>query len=418
MKKKVIVKGPALSASGYGEHTRLVLRSLRTREDIFDIYLEDIPWGHTGQAIDLSEDLDWIRPLIQKTQQSKIEYDISLQVTIPNEFEKKANVNIGLTAGIEVNKIAPEWIQKCNEMDKIITISEHSKKGFTDTKYPLVNQDKEHIADLFCSIPVTVVGYPVKNIEPADVDFKFDTDFNFLTVALWGQRKNLEQTVLSFVEAFRENEDVGLVLKTAFINGSMKDKLKMKEALKSVSDRIGERKCKIYLLHGRLTESEMTTLLQHDKIKCMLSLAHGEGFGLPLFEAAYSGLPIVATDWSGQTDFLYAPQKDKKGKIKMKGLFGKVSYELRPVQKESVWPAVITPDSKWAYPSKQSAKSKMRDVYKDYNLALSKAKKLKEHVLKEFSEEKIYEKMVESVYSKEERKFQEDINDMFSELNL
>ena len=190
MKKKVIVKGPALSASGYGEHTRLVLRSLRTREDIFDIYLIDIPWGHTGQAIELSEELGWFRTLIQKTQQSKEEYDISLQVTIPNEFQKMANVNIGITAGIETNKISPEWIQKCNEMDKIITISEHSKKGFTDTKYPLVNQNSEHIADLFCQVPVEIVGYPVKDIEPSDVEYDFETDFNFLTVALWGQRKN------------------------------------------------------------------------------------------------------------------------------------------------------------------------------------------------------------------------------------
>jgi hypothetical protein len=421
MRKKVFVRGPALSASGYGEHTRLVLRALRSREDIFDIFLEDIPWGHTGQTLELGEESEWMRGLVSKGSQSKERkesHDISLQVTIPNEFQKIASVNIGITAGIETNKVAPEWIQKCNEMDKIITISEHSKKGFTETKYPLVNQNQEHVADLECKVPVEIVGYPVKELEPADIEYKFETDFNFLTIALWGQRKNIEQTILSFVEAFRDNANVGLVLKTGFINSSTKDKIKMKEALSSISSRLGERKCKIYLLHGRLTESEMTTLLRHDKIKCMLSLAHGEGYGLPLFEAAYNGLPVISTDWGGQLDFLYMPETNKKGKTKNKGMFGKVSYELRPVQRESVWQSVITPDSKWAYPSKQSAKTKMNDVYKDYNLALSKAGKLKEHVLKEFSEQKIHEKMVESVYPERERKFQEDINSMFSELNL
>ena len=269
-----------------------------------------------------------------------------------------------------------------------------------------------------CTTPVEIVGYPVKDISPTEVDFSFDTDFNFITVALWGQRKNLEQTVVSFVEAFRDNENVGLVLKTAFINGSAKDKLKMKEALSRMSDRLGERKCKIYLLHGRLTEAEMTTLLRHDKIKCMLSLAHGEGYGLPLFEAAYNGLPIISTDWGGQLDFLYMPETNKKGKVKNKGMFGKVSYELRNVQKESVWQSVITPDSKWAFPSKQSAITKMKDVYKEYSMALTKAKKLKEYVLVNFSQEKIYEKMVEIVYPEIERRLQEDINDMFSELSL
>jgi len=419
MRKKVFVRGPALSASGYGEHTRLVLRAMRSKEDIFDIFLEDIPWGHTGQALELGEESQWMRSLILKGNQSrerKESYDISVQVTIPNEFKQISPVNIGITAGIETNKISPEWIQKCNEMTKVITISEHSRKGITDTKYPLVNQDHEHVADLECSVPVEVVGYPVKSIEPSEVDFNFDTDFNFISVALWGQRKNLEQTVISFVEAFRDNENVGLVLKTAFINGSAKDKIKMKEALTRMSGKLGERKCKIYLLHGRLTEPEMTTLLRHDKINCMLSLAHGEGYGLPLFEAAYNGLPVISTDWGGQLDFLYMPETNKKGKVKNKGMFGKVSYELRNVQRESVWQGVITPDSKWAFPSKQSAITKMKDVYKDYNLALSKAKKLKEHVEEYFSQEKIYGKMSDLIFGGNIEEQKREIDSLLEDL--
>ena len=400
MKKKVIVKGPALSASGYGEHARLVLRALRSREDLFDIYFANIEWGKTGWTLENSEERAWIDSLIIKTHQAvqnRVQFDLSLQVTIPNEFQKMAPVNIGITAGIETHKVAPLWLQKSNEMDKIITISQHAKSGFLDTKYPLVNEKKEHVTDLVCNVPVEIVGYPVKNIEPADVQFDFDTDFNFLTVALWGQRKNLEQTVRAFVEQFRDNENVGLIIKTAFKNGSTYDRLAMEQTLSNISKRYGERKCKIYFLHGRLTEAEMTTLLNHDKVKCMLSLAHGEGFGLPLFEAAYNGLPIVTTDWGGHLDFLYIPQKDKKGKEKKKGMFGKVAYDLNNVQKESVWENVVTPDSKWAFPSLQSAKTKIADVYKDHSLALSKASKLKEYVVKEFEESKILEKYVELI---------------------
>ena len=46
--KSVLVKGPALSHSGYGEHTRFILRSLRTRPDLFDIFLLNINWGQTS----------------------------------------------------------------------------------------------------------------------------------------------------------------------------------------------------------------------------------------------------------------------------------------------------------------------------------------------------------------------------------
>ena len=104
MKKKIIVKGPALSRSGYGEQTRFALRSLREYQDQFDISLLNLSWGQTGWIWEDNEEREWIDSLIQKTvreQQAKTtEYDMSLQVTIPNEFEDMAKVNDGDTAGV------------------------------------------------------------------------------------------------------------------------------------------------------------------------------------------------------------------------------------------------------------------------------------------------------------------------------
>ena len=48
----------------------------------------------------------------------------------------------------------------------------------------------------------------------------------------------------------------------------------------------------------------MSTLYSHHKIKCMVSLTRGEGFGRPLLEASVNGLPIIASKWSGHLDFL------------------------------------------------------------------------------------------------------------------
>ena len=64
---------------------------------------------------------------------------MSLQVSIPNEWENLAPVNIGYTAGIETTRVAHEWIQKNNMMDRIITISNHSKKVFETSTYEAVN---------------------------------------------------------------------------------------------------------------------------------------------------------------------------------------------------------------------------------------------------------------------------------------
>ena len=418
MKKKVIVKGPALSASGYGEHARFILRALRIQEDKYDIYLHNINWGSTSWLFEETEEREWMDNLIKKTMnyisanKGTVAFDLSLQVTIPNEFEKIAKVNIGVTAGIETTKVAPAWLQKSNEMDKIIVVSNHAKYGFENTTYPLVNENQEHVSDLRCEVPVEVIGYPVRKHQEASIDLDLETDFNFLSVALWGQRKNMEKTVINFLKEFKD-EEVGLVLKTSLSSGCTYDKLGMENVLKNLTSTVPDRKCKIYLLHGRMSEEELTALYRHDKIKCMLSLAHGEGFGLPLFEAAHNGLPIISTDWSGQLDFLYAPQQDKKGKTKNKGLFGKVTYELNKVQKESVWENVITPDSMWAFPKDTSAREKMRSVYKDYQLAVNKAKKLQQHVLEEFNSDKMHQKVLDSLNpSQEQESWEAEIGDI------
>ena len=60
MKTNIFVKGPVLSQSGYGEQARFALRALRSREDLFDIYILPINWGKTGWIWENSEFRSWI----------------------------------------------------------------------------------------------------------------------------------------------------------------------------------------------------------------------------------------------------------------------------------------------------------------------------------------------------------------------
>ena len=112
MKKKILLKAPLLTRSGYGEQSRFALRSLRSREDLFDIYIQPLQWGQTSWMTVVNEERKWIDATIEKTiayvQQGGL-YDVSLQVTIPNEWERLAAINIGYTAGIETTKVAPQW---------------------------------------------------------------------------------------------------------------------------------------------------------------------------------------------------------------------------------------------------------------------------------------------------------------------
>lgn len=385
---KVLVRGPVLTRSGYGEHVRFILRALKTIEDRLDLYVIPVAWGQTGWVVDDDEERIWLDSLIHKTSaaiaSNNFKPDVSIQVTIPNEWEKLAPVNIGVTAGIETTKVAPLWIEKSNMMDLIIVPSQHSKNTLINTTYEItMQQTGQIIPDYRCTTNVEVVSYPIKQFLNLDLNLDLKTDFNFLSIAQWGPRKNIVNSIQWFVEEFIDQE-VGLIVKTNLSKNSILDKNHSLHAIKNIlaQEKYKDRKCKVYLLHGDMTDQEIHQLYRNPKIKAFVSTTHGEGFGLPLFEAAYEGMPIIAPNWSGHVDFLNMPSKNKKDKVKNKSMFAKVDYSLAPVQEQAVWEGVIQKDSKWAYADQGSFKIKMREVFKDYGRFKKQATQLKKHLNK------------------------------------
>jgi len=407
MKKRILVKAPALSRSGYGEQARFAIRALQSRTDIFDIYLLNIAWGKTGMIPANTPEREWLDSTILKTTQyiqtcqqqgQPPAFDLSLQVTIPNEFEKIAVTDIGYTAGIETTKIAPHWIEKINGVvDKVITISGHSKRVIEQTSYDFPEQGLENFR---VNKPVEYVNYPYKTTEPDPdgLDIPFETTKNFLCISQWGPRKNIENTVRWFLDEFHDDEDVGLVLKTNTANESILDRtLTSKRLTRLISD-FPDKKCKLYLLHGGLSEEQLTWLYQHPSMVALINIGHGEGFGLPLFEAAYNGLPLVTVTWSGQMDFICTP--NKKGKQVPR--VSRVDYDIKNVQPEAHWEGVVQPDSMWAFAKKASYKRAVRDIVKKKVHFKNQAKSLRNHILKNFKEEDKYAEFVSHLVNEEE----------------
>ena len=413
MTKKILLKGPLLTRSGYGEQARFALRSLRSREDLFEVFIQPLQWGQTSWINDTSDERRWIDRTIEKTIayiQQGGKFDMSLQVTIPNEFENIATVNIGYTAGIETTKVSPQWIMKANQMKKVITVSSHSKNMFENTEYQVQNQYDGQRLLLKTSVPIDYVNYPVKTFENLpELELDVTSKFNFLTVAQFGPRKNLQNTIKWFIEEFR-NDDVGLIVKSNIAKNCLMDRKKLYNDLTMFIRQQGDRNCKIYLLHGDMTDDEIHSLYRNPKVNAYVSLPHGEGFGLPLFEAAYSGLPVVATGWSGQLDFLV----DENGEEH----FYNVAFDLQPVQKEVVWDGVITAESMWAYPRETSAKEQMRLCYEqitgvqDNNF---RPNDYADQLNARFAKTKMYEKFFEAI-SDEQEVTDDEIEALFASL--
>ena len=398
MRKKILVRGPVLSRSGYGEQARFALRCLRSREDLFDIYILNIPWGNTGHIADDGDERKWIEARKVETAmyiEQGGTFDQSLQITVPNEFEKIAPVNIGYTAGIETTKVAPKWLETTNNtIDRLIVVSNHSKEVFENTQYDGQLADGTPVPGYGLTVPVTAVGYPVRPCEATEVEIDFQTDKNFLLVSQWGPRKNVDNTIRWFVEEFMDDETVGLVIKTNTITDSFMDRDHTTARLATILGAYPDRKCKVYLVHGELTPEHLTWLYQHPTMKALINIGHGEGWGLPLFEAAYNGLPLVTLTWSGQRDFITKP--NKKGKAVP--LVIRVDYDLKNVQKEAVWEGIIQADSLWAFPKENSFKRALREALTKEKHYKQQAQVLQKHIVATWTDEKQYADFVECVY--------------------
>lgn len=378
-KRKILVRGPALSRSGYGEHCRSVLRALRS-DDKNDIYLLNVGWGKTSWISEDTEERSWIDNLIMKTakavQSGVRDFATSVQVQLPSEWQKLCQHNIGVTAGVETTKVPDNWNDVCLQMDKVIVPSQHSKSGFSEQAQELIE----------------VINFPARNIKAKKIDFELPTEFNFLSVAQWNPRKNLEVVITSFIEEFK-NENIGLIVKTGFISGSHTDRELTKERLEMLLNHtVQNKKCKVYLFHGSLSDEEMVSLYKNKNVSAYITTSHGEGFGLPVFEAAQHGVPVIAPNWGGIKDF----SGDS---------FVELEYEEKEIEEYQIWEGILEKGTKWCFPKVESVRTQMRDVYNNLNKHKKKAKSHQNFISENFSEQKInmsYNKVIDSVLTTEE----------------
>lgn len=392
---KMLFRGPVLTASGYGVHARQLLRAVLESGD-YDVSVEPTRWGDTPFLVGDSD------PLIQRAislaekreaeRQVNMQYDISVQVSIPNEFQRLAKINVGVTAGIEVDRVSPEWIDKVNKnVDLLVVPSVHSGDTFANVHYQDQNGNMLRLSKPMALVPEGVDA-SVFNTEPCDdlvgLDL-VDTRFNFLTVGLgldkpFGEdRKNISSLVRWFLERFRDDREVGLILKVGIVGTSLVDHDVVVRRLRDIraSLQVGEFP-RIHLVHGRLTDVQLASLYKNPKVKAYITTTHGEGFGLPVIEAAACGLPVLATDWSGHLDFL---------KIDGKKRFIPLEYDLVEIPRSSVWNGVMEQGSKWANVREVDVKQKMKKIVLSYDTPKAWAEELAKHVAGTYSLERISE---------------------------
>ena len=316
MKPLFLISCPFDTYSGYGARSRDVIKSI-IKTDKYRVKLISQPWGNTRFDF-CKENPEWEFLYEHVLNEQLVDKpEIWAQITVPNEFKPMGKFNIGFTAGIETTLVNGEWVEGMNRMDLNIVSSEHSKNAFLNSKFEKKNQQGNVLGTIQVEKPIEVLFEGVNldtyfpDNSPCMIDFNIKESFAFLFVGHWLQgelghdRKNVGLLVKAFFETFKnKSKQPALILKTSGSNSSYMDRNDILRKINSIRNSCQGKLPNVYLLHGDFTDEEMNSLYNHSKVKAMVSLTKGEGFGRPLLEFTATKKPLITTAWSGHMDFL------------------------------------------------------------------------------------------------------------------
>lgn len=220
------------------------------------------------------------------------EYDINLIHINPLEMEwlylkqRKENWDYRYNIAFwlwELEEFPEEWTKYFALLNEIWTPSEFVSESIRKkTSLPV------RTIPYAIEVP-TMKGYGRQYFKLPKDKFLFLTMYDMNSIK---ERKNPDGVIKAFKRAFsKENQQAGLVIK---VNGG--DSLEIENMQKELDG------YNVYIITNRMEKAEVNSLIK--SINVFVSLHRSEGFGLVMAEAMLLGIPVIATNWSANTEFM------------------------------------------------------------------------------------------------------------------
>ena len=228
----------------------------------------------------------------------------------------------------EFDSVPESWVQQARQVDEVWTATEFVAKGLRER----------------LSVPVRTVFPGVKlapfkcrsrdyfGLEKGKYTFLFT--FHMMSVM---ERKNPLGLIRAFRHAFSIDDPVSLVLKTSFGDRHPEQIEELRRAADGHNIRI---------IDAVYSPDEVLSLMEC--CDAYVSLHRSEGLGLTMAEAMLLGKPVIATNYSGNVDFM-----DEYNSVPVSYTLRKLGQPIPPYDEES----------EWAEPSLEDAAHAMRRLF-------------------------------------------------------
>ncbi len=402
-KQYCVISCPIDTYSGYGARSRDFVKALyELKKEEWEIEILAQRWGATpwNYIKENSKDWSFLEPHINKTGQLTRQPDVWIQITVPNEFQPVGKFNIGVTAGIETTVCHASWLDGLNRMNLNLVSSEHAKTVFKNSFFEEKNQQGQTIRQIKLEKPVEVLFEGVdldkyfiveeKDLSKTELVKSLDSikeSFCYLIVGHWLQgefgedRKNVGLMLKTFLETFKGKKNKpALIMKTSGAGSSIMDRDELLKKISLIKGFVEDKDLpNVYLLHGDIQDEDINALYNHPKVKAMVNLTKGEGFGRPLLEFSLMKKPIIVSNWSGHIDFL------------SQDFCCLLSGEIKQIHPSAVVENMLIPESGWFSANVGETKFYLKDIFEDYDKYTEKAKRQAYRSKSQFSFEKMKE---------------------------
>jgi hypothetical protein len=272
----------------------------------------------------------------------------------------------------EVAGLHRQWVQHCQSLHEVWVPSKfhvevfHSM-GVSLSKLKVIPE----AVDVWLLDPEIVHPLPLRN----------KAEWTFVSVFKWEDRKGWRELVAAYFQEFTSRDPVALIIHSYLYQGEG-DQWNAARLVDIAHEYLAsegilppeEVRPKFSFVGHFLSADEMRQLYKSGD--CYVQASYGEGWGLPFHEAMSMGLPVIATEWSGQTEFLN----------------DQVAYmidveKLVESPKHDQWFGGM----KWAKPSVSSLRGHMRTVFDDQPAAREKGKRGRQWIIDHYSMERVAE---------------------------